>query len=69
MCAPEKMFTERRKMKLTIDKTPKDPILCSLTEHGILLFTRWGEEANDNIVKRYEELGEKISKYQQKLSL
>ena len=69
MCAPEKMFTERRKMKLTIDKTPKDPILCSLTEHGILLFTRWGEEANDNIVKRYEELGEKISEYQQKLSL
>jgi hypothetical protein len=69
MCAPEKMFTERRKMKLTIDRTPKDPILCSLTEHGILLFTRWGEEANDDIIKRYEALGEKISEYQKKLFL
>ena len=69
MCAPEKMFTERRKIKWTVDNTPKDPILCSLTEHGILLFTRWGEEANDKIIKGYEELGRKISEYQKKLSL
>jgi hypothetical protein len=69
MCAPEKMFTERRKMKWTVDNTPKDPILCSLTEYGVLLFTRWGEEANDKIIKGYEELGRKISEYQQKLSL
>lgn len=69
MCAPKKMFTERREIKLTIDRTPKDPILCSLTEHGILLFTRWGEEANDETIKKYEKLGEKISEYQKKLSL
>lgn len=69
MCAPEKMFTERRKIKLTIDRTPKDPILCALTEHGILLFTRWGEEANDKVIKAYEDLGRKISEYQRKLSL
>ena len=69
MCAPEKMFTERRKMKLTIIRAPKDPILCSLTNYGILLFTRWGEEANDKVIKAYEDLSGKISEYQRKLSL
>ena len=33
-----------------------DPFIIAHTDYGILVFARWGEEANDFIIKRYEEL-------------
>ena len=67
MCAPKHMFSERRKIKFTVAPNP-DPIVCALTKlGGVLLFTRWGEEANDKIIKRYEELGKRISELEKKL--
>lgn len=66
MCAPGKMFSERQKIKHVWDKS-RDPFVCSLTKYGVLIFTRWGEEANDKIIKAYEDLDRKISEYEQKL--
>ena len=66
MCAPEKMFSERKKIQHVWDKS-RDPFMCSLTKYGILIFTRWGEEANDKTIKAYEDLDRKISEYEQKL--
>lgn len=66
MCAPEKMFSERKKIQHVWDKS-RDPFVCSLTKYGILVFTRWGEEADDKIIKAYEDLNKKISEYKQKL--
>lgn len=66
MCAPEKMFSERRKIQHVWDKN-RDPFVCSLTKCGILIFTRWGMEADDNTIRAYENINKKISEYEQKL--
>ncbi len=39
---------------------PKDPFICAHTRFGILIFTRWGEEANDEIIKKYEAFNHKL---------
>lgn len=38
----------------------KDPFICAYTDYGVLIFTRWGEEASSKIVKKYEELNIQI---------
>ncbi len=38
----------------------KDPFICSLTPHGVLIHTKWGAEAEDATIKRYEQLRDAI---------
>lgn len=38
-----------------------DPFFCSCTEYGVLIFSKWGDEAQDEIIKRYELLSETIN--------
>jgi hypothetical protein len=35
-----------------------DPFICAHTDYGILVFTRWGEEAGDALVKKYERVNQ-----------
>lgn len=39
----------------------KDPFICSLTPYGVLIHAKWGEEAEDEMIKRYEELSKTIN--------
>lgn len=32
---------------------PKDPFICSYTKYGIIVHTKWGEEAEDEVLKKY----------------
>lgn len=39
-----------------------DPFVCSLTPFGIMIYTKWGAEAEDATIKRYEQLRDTIMK-------
>lgn len=34
----------------------RDPFICSLTKYGVLIHAKWGAEAEDATIKRYEQL-------------
>lgn len=38
-----------------------DPFICSLTKYGVMIFTKWGNEAQDDIIKRYEALSKYVN--------
>lgn len=38
----------------------KDPFICSLTPYGVLIHAKWGAEAEDATIKRYEQLRDAI---------
>lgn len=37
-----------------------DPFICSLTPYGVLIHAKWGPEAEDATIKRYEQLRDAI---------
>lgn len=39
----------------------KDPFFCSCTAYGVLIFSKWGDEAQDVIIKRYEQLSQVVN--------
>lgn len=58
ICAPaRKMENSAIRVNINIHK---DPFICAYTDYGVLIFTRWGEEASSKIVKKYEELNRQI---------
>lgn len=32
---------------------PKDPFICSYTDYGIIVHTKWGEESEDEVLRKY----------------
>ena len=61
IAAPKKYFKESFSTEKI--KTPprgKDPLVCALTKHGVLVTVRWGEEASDRIIKAFEGFNEKL---------
>lgn len=38
----------------------RDPFICSLTPFGVLIHAKWGAEAEDATIKRYEQLRDEI---------
>ena len=38
-----------------------DPFICSLTKYGVMIFTKWGDEAQDDIIKQYEALSKYVN--------
>lgn len=43
-----------------------DPFICSLTPYGVLIHAKWGPEAEDATIKRYEQLRDAIMGNKQK---
>lgn len=35
---------------------PKDPFVFSMTRYGALIYTSWGEEANDKVIQNYKDV-------------
>lgn len=56
ICAPKHMMEDGVK----ILKSNKDPFICSYTNYGILIFVRWGEEANDQLIQRMERINDML---------
>lgn len=42
------------------ERIVEDPFICSLTSYGILIHAKWGAEAEDATIKRYEQLRDTI---------
>lgn len=56
ICAPSK---DMKKLERIVSlRSYNDPFICAHTDQGILVFTRWGEEADDAIVKKYEQINQ-----------
>ena len=41
----------------------RDPIIWGIKDNYVLLFTRWGEEANDEVIRRYEAFNQKLDAF------
>lgn len=38
----------------------RDPFVCSICEHGVIIHSMWGAEAEDATIKRYEQMRDAI---------
>lgn len=45
----------------------KDPIVWGLKGNNVLIFTRWGEEANDEVIRRCEAFNQKLDAFAESL--
>jgi len=67
ICAPaRKMKNSATRVNINVHK---DPFICAYTDYGVLIFTRWGEEASSKIVKKYEELNRQIDSRAKELNI
>lgn len=53
ICAPAKDMEKMHRVYSI--RAARDPFVCAHTDCGILVFTRWGEEADDKVVRKYEQ--------------
>lgn len=60
IAAPEKNMNSPIPSKIERHSITTDPLICALTKYGVLLTVRWGEEANDELIKKCEELNTRI---------
>lgn len=62
--APSKHMNNRdSKIKISVLRPrTEDPLICSLTPHGFMVFSRWGKEAEDEAFKKYENLFETLKR-------
>ena len=60
--APSKHMNNRdSKIKFSVLRPrTEDPLICSLTPYGFMVFSRWGKEAEDEAFKKYEDLFETL---------
>lgn len=47
--------------KVEVSVRPVDPVIFQYTPYGPLIYTAWGEEAEDVVLKKYMELNSKIA--------
>ena len=56
IAAPRKeMKNAKRSISFHIQQ-PDDPLICSLTPEGVVIYSRWGKEAADETLKKYDKL-------------
>jgi hypothetical protein len=58
ICAPAKDMEKLD--KVVSIRRASDPFICAHTKYGILVFTRWGEEAGSEVIRRYEQVNKMI---------
>lgn len=51
--ANEMKFTD---LKFTNKIKTEDPFVCAYSKYGIVIFSKWGTESEDEIIKKYENL-------------
>lgn len=52
---------EKLKNFANIKIQTEDPFFCSRTEYGVLIYSKWGDESQDEIIKRYEQLSQTLN--------
>lgn len=53
ICAPAKDMEKMHRVYSI--RAASDPFVCAHTDYGILVFTRWGEETDDKVIRKYEQ--------------
>lgn len=53
IAAPKKDMDFSESFLESLMPKPKDPFICSYTKYGIIVHTKWGEEADDEVLKKY----------------
>lgn len=53
IAAPKKDMNTSVSFLESLMPKPQDPFICSYTEYGILIYTKWGEEAEDEVLDKY----------------
>lgn len=67
ICAPaRKMENSARRININMHR---DPFICAYTDYGILILTRWGEEASSKVIRKYEELNRQIDSRAKELGI
>lgn len=59
IAAPRKEMKNAKK-GISFHIQPNDPFICSLSNYGIVIYSRWGKEASDKTFKKYEDLFAKL---------
>ena len=49
----EEMMNASRGLRFI--QKPKDPFICSLVPYGVVIYSRWGKEAEDESLARYDQ--------------
>lgn len=62
ICAPSRHMEKIKSLKVPRLISYSDPFICAHTDYGILVFTRWGEEADDKIIRKYESANRWLDK-------
>lgn len=62
ICAPaNEMNNSKNKVKFSVF-TPRtdDPFICSLTPYGVVIHSMWGREAEDEAIRKYKALFDRL---------
>lgn len=60
IAAPRKEMKNAKKGISFRIQQPDDPFICSLTPEGVVIYSRWGKEAADETLKKYDKLFSKL---------
>jgi hypothetical protein len=41
-------------------RQPDDPFICSLTNYGVVIYSRWDKEAEDESLAKYDKIFNKL---------
>lgn len=53
IAAPKKDMDFSESFLESLMPKPKDPFICSYTDYGIIVHTKWGEESEDEVLRKY----------------